>query len=317
MTRSCDALVVGAGICGLALAHRLQQARRKVIVLEKSRGVGGRMATRRDGQAIFDHGAQFCKFSSETTSPLLLGWKQQGLLHRWFSEGGFEYLSSTAGMTAGPKLMARSLELHLETRVVTLNTSKTTKIQVLDDQSNLWEASNVYLTSPLPQSLKILEDSKIRFPDDLSALHYAKALVGLFELEPGGAKWPEPGYTEQVSNSIFSVSHQALKGVSPVPALTVVMQPDWSEIRFEDSDDRTLQVLQSELQAWYRQTFSSDGLQIRKAQLKKWRYSHPLKTAGRLFDAVGPQDSIYLVGDAFGGGSLSGTLRSADSVPIR
>ena len=52
-------IVVGAGISGLLAARELSDAGWRVTVLDKGRGVGGRMATRRTGGARFDHGAQF------------------------------------------------------------------------------------------------------------------------------------------------------------------------------------------------------------------------------------------------------------------
>ena len=51
-------VVVGAGLAGLTAAQALTDAF-DVIVLDKGRGFGGRMATRRIGDATFDHGAQF------------------------------------------------------------------------------------------------------------------------------------------------------------------------------------------------------------------------------------------------------------------
>ena len=59
--------VVGAGIAGAACAASLQQAGVQVTLFDKSRGVGGRMSTRRAAWAgeggnectvEFDHGAQ-------------------------------------------------------------------------------------------------------------------------------------------------------------------------------------------------------------------------------------------------------------------
>jgi predicted NAD/FAD-dependent oxidoreductase len=51
--------VIGAGMAGLACANELARADAKVTVFERSRGLGGRLATRRTGQLAFDHGAQF------------------------------------------------------------------------------------------------------------------------------------------------------------------------------------------------------------------------------------------------------------------
>lgn len=51
--------VVGAGVAGLACAQRLRTAGRHVVVFDKGRRPGGRVATRRAGDLRFDHGAQF------------------------------------------------------------------------------------------------------------------------------------------------------------------------------------------------------------------------------------------------------------------
>ena len=47
--------IIGAGISGLTLANRLNSTF-EVVVLEKSRGIGGRMATRQAEPFAFDHG---------------------------------------------------------------------------------------------------------------------------------------------------------------------------------------------------------------------------------------------------------------------
>lgn len=51
--------VIGAGMAGLACAQELLRADAKVTVFERARGLGGRLATRRQGDLAFDHGAQF------------------------------------------------------------------------------------------------------------------------------------------------------------------------------------------------------------------------------------------------------------------
>ncbi len=51
--------VIGGGMAGLAAARRLVGAGCEVRLVDKSRGVGGRMATRRAEGHQFDHGAQF------------------------------------------------------------------------------------------------------------------------------------------------------------------------------------------------------------------------------------------------------------------
>ena len=51
--------VIGAGMAGITCARTLVQAGHTVTVLEKSAGLGGRMATRSSAFGTFDHGAQY------------------------------------------------------------------------------------------------------------------------------------------------------------------------------------------------------------------------------------------------------------------
>ncbi len=60
-----SAAIIGAGIAGVAAARQLADANWDVVIFEKSRGWGGRCATKRwEGQTI-DHGAQFFTIRSE------------------------------------------------------------------------------------------------------------------------------------------------------------------------------------------------------------------------------------------------------------
>ncbi len=49
--------IIGAGITGLTVADRLAEAGTETVIFDKSRGIGGRLATRRAGDKRFNHGA--------------------------------------------------------------------------------------------------------------------------------------------------------------------------------------------------------------------------------------------------------------------
>lgn len=80
--------VIGAGIAGAACARRLDDAGYEVHLFEKSRGVGGRMATRRSDwadaegtvrTASFDHGAP----AFRARSPAFRRFVEQAAAHGW------------------------------------------------------------------------------------------------------------------------------------------------------------------------------------------------------------------------------------------
>lgn len=72
--------VVGAGIAGLAGARLLRDAGHEVRVFEKSRGVGGRMATRRTDHGSFDHGAQYFTVRDPVFRRAVDGWLDAGVV---------------------------------------------------------------------------------------------------------------------------------------------------------------------------------------------------------------------------------------------
>lgn len=82
--------VIGAGISGLFAARTLQDHGWPVTVFEKSRGLGGRMATRRvdptDGlrhPMSFDHGAQYFTARNHHFQRYVNSWVEQGHVALW------------------------------------------------------------------------------------------------------------------------------------------------------------------------------------------------------------------------------------------
>ena len=76
--------VIGAGPAGLVAASRLHRAGVDVVVFEKSRGVGGRAATRRTHENLaFDHGAQYVTARGASFAAFLAETQASGSTARW------------------------------------------------------------------------------------------------------------------------------------------------------------------------------------------------------------------------------------------
>jgi len=75
--------VIGAGMSGAACARTLVDAGHDVVVFDKSRGVGGRLAQRRCEGAVFDHGAQFFTARDAGFVGQVDRWIAQGDADRW------------------------------------------------------------------------------------------------------------------------------------------------------------------------------------------------------------------------------------------
>lgn len=75
--------VLGAGMAGLTAARILAGKGHEVTVLEKSRGPGGRMSTRREGGYRFDHGAQYFTTRDPRFLRQVVVWRERGLVTDW------------------------------------------------------------------------------------------------------------------------------------------------------------------------------------------------------------------------------------------
>lgn len=298
-------LIVGAGVSGLTLAREFTARGETHLVIEKSRGVGGRMATRRDGDARFDHGAQFY-----IDRPELKGiWEPPAEL--WLESEGRRLMSCAGGMTQlAKKIQPTNLALNEQVAHIT-KTEQGWRTETLGGR--FFEGQRLFLTCPLPQSLHLLRDSGLAFSKDLHHIRYHKALVGLFILDSEDQEIQNFRYAENVSESLFFIANQMSKKVSPVLAFSVGLSRTLSDLHFEQ-DSEALQILQTEFSFWLNH--KSRDLQPRsrilQASLKKWRFASPCEKYTQQF--VEPQPGLYLLGDAFGGPSLSGAYFSAQSL---
>ncbi|GAA0207604.1 NAD(P)/FAD-dependent oxidoreductase [Halobacterium noricense] len=72
--------IVGAGLAGAGAAYALRDTDHDVTILEKSRGVGGRAATRRKDGCRYDHGANYVKLPDDRTGDLVRDLGEDGLV---------------------------------------------------------------------------------------------------------------------------------------------------------------------------------------------------------------------------------------------
>ncbi len=186
-------VIVGAGASGLAAGRRLAGAGHEVVVYEKSRGYGGRAATRRTHDCVFDHGAQYLKLPTdepEVARLVLAELSRDGLvdigrpvwtfdLHDVVSRGHerdvFEAKwTYTDGLNTLGKRLADidGLTVVRETRVGRIERDHPTAPFGIyaDDDTPLGQADQVLLATPAPQAIDVLRASQIGPTRRISAL---------------------------------------------------------------------------------------------------------------------------------------------------
>ncbi len=317
---TCDVLIVGAGLSGLMAANGLHHNGYHVKVVDKGRGVGGRMATRRIGPGRADHGAQFFTVRNPWFQEYVEEWEELGLVFEWsrgWSDGsvsrarrgdGHPRYAVFDGFTAVAKALAEGLDVETGVQIVSVSAEGDGWLAT-DANGNTYQSRGLVLTPPVPQSLALLEAGDVTLHDDdravLEAIQYDPCVCGLFWVE-GDVVLPEPGALQRPNHPIAWIADNQRKGISPEARIvTVHANPELSQALWEEDEDVALSAIGEGLAP-----FLSAEATIREGQLKRWRYAAPAEVyPDRTLQATG-MPMLFFAGDAFGGPRIEGAALS-------
>jgi predicted NAD/FAD-dependent oxidoreductase len=296
-------VVVGAGVAGLIAARSIVAEGHEVIVLDKGRSSGGRCATRRIGNAVFDHGAQFFTVRSDEFARLVDQWLREGVAREWcrgFGSGdGHPRFCGTAGMTSITKHLAASLDVRYSKMVFEIERSERGWRVRLDDGS-FHECDRVVVTCPIPQSMALIVNTGLEVPDGLRTIEYDKTIAVLVVVD-GRTGVPEPGGIQHPDATFSFVADNLRKGVSPVGALTLHCNPEFSERHWWEESSITHERVMDLARTWI------GSARIIDHQPKRWRMATPRTT---WHDRCWTSDGLTLAGDAFAGPRIEGAVLS-------
>jgi renalase len=296
--------IIGAGMTGLSLARRLSKVA-KVVVFEKSRGVSGRMATRRRDGFQFDHGAPFFTAQSEMFRSFLAPFIQKGIVAEWqpkcirlgtsVKEGEKADVSfpgplyvCTPHMTSLCKDLAQDLDIKLDTRVTGLAPdTDPSKWKLLTETSNSYSNSSedgndnvfdwVISTAPTEQTFDImLPHLSSTVSGQLSPTWIQSALRPCFVLMLGLSP------NIQMNFDCAQVEHPAIEWItisSPSgppgrsgSTSTVVVQTTaaWTREHYEDAPESVSNYLLNELNSLLPSPLCTSPA---AQSLQRWRYA--------------------------------------------
>jgi renalase len=301
--------IVGAGLAGLVAARDLA-ARHDVVVYDKGRSVGGRLATRRIGTARLDHGAQFFTVRGDDFRRQADDWLRRDVAKVWChgfeGEGdGYPRFCGTTGMNALAKDLATGLDCRTGQLVFSCRPTESGWDIVIDD-GVVDEADALVLTCPVPQSWALLVQAQLGVPDVLFRREYHRTIGLLTVLDrpsavpaPGGVQF-DPGDPDAPFGFI---GDNAAKGISPTPAVTFHATQPWSAEHWEHDAATLRSLLLERARPWLGDAVVLD------AQVKKWRFAGPVEPwPERCW--VDDEHRVVLAGDLFSGPKVEGAFNS-------
>ena len=295
--------IIGAGIAGLTLATLLG-GHADVVVIDKSRGVGGRMASRRVGEASFDHGAQFFTARSKAFQRFLQPWIERGTVKAWaprvltleagskpYRRDWFEpHYVGVPAMTALPKALAAGLNLSLQAEVTKVEREAEAWWLTFADSSRAGPFDWVVATAPAPQILNW-------FPsvfNGLEALQHVR-YAPCFALMLGFAELPELRFdaARVKSSPLDWIVRGSGKHVQTSQATLLLHSTRaWASEQLEADSDNIVAVLRQALDSAIGMSLPPPEFSL----LHRWRYASAVQTAPSEFE-VDVTNSLAACGD--------------------
>lgn len=327
-----DVAIVGGGIAGLCAAGELAAAGRRVALLDKSRGVGGRMATRRLGDAVADHGAQFFTVRGRAFGGIVGDAHALNRVATWCegfaraesaaspavpARDGHPRWRGTQGMTDLPKFLAgRLVDLCVSVRTnarVTAIATAGDRVRLEIDGGAPVVSRGCVVTTPVPQTLDLfaagglLADPAPRIGGDahrlLASVGYDPCFALMIVLDRP-SRVPPPGGIQFASGPLSWLADNMQKGISPLPVLTVHASGEYSRDRFDDPADEVARDLTAFASPWI-----GDATVVERT-LHRWKFATPTTILDVPLVAAATSPPIVCCGDAFAGPKVEGAASS-------
>jgi renalase len=309
-----DILIIGAGLAGLSAANDLQQAGHSVLVVDKGRGLGGRLAGRRIGAATFDHGAQFFTARESRFKAAVEGWIKEGIAEEWYSSypgrpNGHPRYRGVPTMTAVAKYLATDIHVMRTTRVDSISQQGDGWLAELNNSETI-NAKAMLITSPVPQTIDLLATGQITVSTDkqarLNRIQY-ESCIAVMAILDGPTAIESPGAIALEDGPIAWITDNLQKGVSKIPAVTIHASGDFSA---EHLNHDRMEIGQRLIDA--AGVYLGDA-RVTEYQVHGWRYSKPTIVDDApciLLSETTDLPPLAIAGDAFAGPRFEGAVQS-------
>jgi renalase len=269
--------IIGAGMAGLSAARQLKKKGFGITIFEKSRRVGGRMATRRVNGLQFDHGAQYFTAKGPQLQAMVGEWRESGRADQWF-DGAFV---GTPGMPAPARAMAEGHTIISECQVTALRHARG-GWSVHDANGFIKTPGNgtfsgIILAVPAPQAVTLAETAAVDLPE-LERVRYAPCWALMLAFS-GPLSLPDDRFKPQ-DHAISWIARNASKPGRAREHETFIIHatPDWSREHLEWSPDAAV----AELTARF-QVLTGIREQPYFSAAHRWRYALVEETARAAF----------------------------------
>ena len=292
-----DVIIVGAGLSGSYLARRIKKLGLNTLIIEKSKGIGGRFSTKLVGRGIADYGCQYLKPKTKELSELIQILKNKNLIKKSNILQDDEVFIAPYGMNKIPQYLSLGISTLLNQKVSSIK-KKTSNYWEIKTNSFSLKSKILVLTMPINQVSELLKVSNLAIPDLPTANYKSFYTITFQNMDAIGSK--------PVLKNDFApwICNNLLKGLSiDQNTFTANINEDLSNTLLNIDDNKKHELIKRNLKESGFKNFSFYNLHY-------WRYAFT-EGQNNIVNYFNKDNMLAICGDSFSIGQADGAVVSA------
>jgi predicted NAD/FAD-dependent oxidoreductase len=292
-----DIVIIGAGMAGLAAARALKAAGRGVVLYDKGRKPGGRLATRR-GAVTFNHGCQFLTLRDPAFRATMLAC---GAVP-WGAAGQGCHVG-VPDMASLAETFAAGLPVRLEHQLAEANYAGHWSLRFTNGTAVT--SKNLILAIPAPQAAVLIPE----LAPHLAGVRMAPCWTVMLTLPPNT---PGPDLLRPSQNPLAWISRENARpgATQQATAYTIQASAPWSTAHLEDAPETVTETLTAAF--WAATSIPPAPF---TARAHRWRYALAETPLGNPY-IWEPETRLGLCGDWCLAGRLEAAFLSGHALGI-
>ena len=302
--------VIGAGMAGITCANYLFSKGFKVTVYEKSRGLGGRMATKRiNSELSIDHGVQYINVNTPAFKKYLDQCISNGYAEHWAPSGmDAQYLNQNKifvgvpGMSSLLKMNSKELNIKFSLKVENIKKIKEKWIVSFEDSELREQFDLLVFAIPPIQVNQIIQGEDVLLKE-LSTVEidpcWSLILITRNKLNCND-------YNKFYSNNIASIVYNSSKPKRNKLSNSYIIHssPDWTNknllLERNEIELKIINILENQL---------NQKIEIEYIKAHRWLYAQTKVPLGKSF-LKNKDSTLYIGGDWCLGANVQAAFNS-------
>ena len=291
-----DVIIVGAGLSGSYLARKVNELGLNTLIIEKSKGIGGRFSTKPVGSGLADYGCQYLKPKTKELSELIQSLKNKNLIKKSNILQDDEAFIAPYGMNKIPQYLSLGVSTLLNQKVSSIK--KTSSNWKIKTNSFLLKSKILVLTMPINQVSELLKVSDLAITDMPTADYKSFYTITFQNMDTIGSK--------PVLKNDFApwICNNFLKGLSiDQNTFTVNINEELSNTLLNIEHNKKHELIKRHLKESGFKNFSFYNLHY-------WKYAFT-EGQNNITNYFNEDNMLALCGDSFSVGQADGAVVSA------